>query len=153
MKLLFPHHGSHRCLSFFLHLQVQRCWRDAHLPSSSFPPLHRPLWVLLWWREQFMHLLIYLFACQCGLFLSGPRLATLKHTRARPSQPKAEARRCVVGWLFTKRVKESCVSSLLTFRFVCSVKRIKPVWDRTLPRECQPGTMGVLESKVTIQSV
>ena len=61
-----------------------------------------------------MHLLIYLFACQCGAFLSGPRLVTVKPTRARPGQLKAEARRCVVESTFTKKAKESCVSSLFT---------------------------------------
>lgn len=65
---------------------------------------------------------------------------------------ESETRRCAVGPIFTKKVNESCVSSLFTFHFVCSVKRIKFVWDRTLPWEYQPGTMWVLESKVTIQS-
>lgn len=91
-----------RCCTFTLLL----------LPSS------RPvLWVLLWRREQFMHLLIYLFACQCGAFLSGPQLATVKPTCARLSQLKAETRRCAVGWLFTKKVKESGITSVPFSRF------------------------------------
>lgn len=91
-----------RCCTFTLLL----------LPSS------RPvLWVLLWRREQFMHLLIYLFACQCGAFLSGPRLATVKPTCARLSQLKAETHRCAVGWLFTKKVKESGITSVPFSRF------------------------------------